>query len=164
MKHKNTRESILITIMILFGTSMTAQTLSQHDTLKSHLTAICTALESYKVDANGYPETLEALFPTYIKEKPLAFLESLDYEVDEDFLVHLPENPFGHKKYVKTYEDEPVYERFLLTHEGTDNIKGTADDIVIDTHKVTKQPDGSMLEDCIIAVADCIERLPDEGE
>lgn len=59
--------------VLLLSLASTAQSPVQTTDTIPHLTTLCIALESYKVDANGYPETLDALFPTYIKEKPEGF-------------------------------------------------------------------------------------------
>lgn len=121
---------------LLFTSIILAQEANNKTAISSNLTTICTALESYKVDENGYPETLDALFPTYIKEKPEEFLNTLKYEVKEE----------------DSYEGagDLVYKKFLLTYKGKDNIKGTEDDIVIDTHKVIKQPEGFGLKELMI--------------
>lgn len=125
----------IITVLLL-AANFSAQV--DNSSASNSLVTICTALESYKIDANGYPESLKSLFPTYIKKKPEEFLKTLTYEVKEE----------------DSFEGagDLVYEKFLLTYKGKDNIKGTDDDVVIDTHKVLRQPDGFGLNKNIIVL------------
>jgi hypothetical protein len=97
-------------------------------TIKQQLRGVCTALEAYKVDYEGYPGALSALVPAYLPASSEDFLKGLRYEVREDHAL-----PGLNPK---------AYKAFRLTWAGADQTLSTKDDVVIDTQRVAQQPKG----------------------
>ena len=105
-------------------------------TIKGQLAGVCTALEAYKVDYEGYPGTLSALVPAYLPASSEDFLKGLRYEVREDHAL-----PGLNPK---------AYKTFKLTWAGADQRLSTADDVVIDTQRVVQQPEGFRLSEFVV--------------
>lgn len=111
-----------LAVFIAFCSMLWAQDIRQD------FETVCHALESYGVDYNGYPSSLDALFPVFMETKPEAFLKHLRYQVFEPHAFQAPEGK--------------MYKRFFLTFDGADGVLGTPDDVAIDTLKVLHQPPG----------------------
>jgi hypothetical protein len=107
---------------------------------KNTLTIICNALESYRVDFSGYPDSFEALHPTYLNQEFMPKDLHMRYFVREQHAIQAPEGK--------------MFTHFILTFDGQDGIPGTTDDIVIDTQKVVQQPKGFGLPEVVVEQAE----------
>jgi len=116
-------------IALFITASFFAGSIAQQQTdAKTYLEKTCQALGAYKVDYEGYPDSLSALVPAYLQAASEDFLKGLRYEVRADHAL-----PGLNPK---------VYKTFNLTWAGADQMFSTIDDVVIDTQHVAQQPKG----------------------